>query len=213
MNKFRKLCVLLLVIFTISPAQEPPKTMTKVMIKLVEPKPERPFDAQGKTLWRAGTKYARVEEAPDTETGIHGLLIINEPDAWMINLFQKSGRHMVDTGPTFNARLPIFNAQPISTVKIAELEFGRELDFFTKNNVKPESETTNGTTTQRYDVTIDDRKLSLWTGAESKKPLRVSLVHGDQTQTFEYVSYQDNLEFDPSLFRPPIGIAVIEPKQ
>jgi outer membrane lipoprotein-sorting protein len=214
MNKFGKLCVLLLVIFTItiSAAQEAPKTMAKVTIKLVEPRPERPFDAQGKTLWRAGTKYARVEEAPDTGKGIHGLLIINEPDAWMINLFQKSGQHMVDTGPTFNARLPIFNARPVSTAKIAELEFGRELDFFTKNNAKPESETTNGTTTNRYEVTIDGRTLILWTGAESKKPLRVSLVHGEQTQTFEYVSYQDNLEFDPSLFRPPTGVAVIEPK-
>jgi hypothetical protein len=116
---------------------------------------------------------------------------------------------MVDTGPTFNAHLPIFNARPISTEKITELEFGRELEFFTKNNAKQNE--ANGT--NRYEVTIDDRKLILWTGAESKKPLRVSLVHGDQTQTFEYVSYQDNLEFDPSLFRPPTGIAVAEPKR
>ena len=101
MNDLYKLISSLMFVLLIAPAQEVPKTMTKITTKVVEPKPTSSFLAQGKTMWRAGTKYARIEEAPDTANGIHGLLIVNEPDAWMINLFEKSGRHMVDPGPTF----------------------------------------------------------------------------------------------------------------
>src|SRR5712691_13067681 len=104
--------------------QELPATMTKITTRIIEPKmnPDS-FFAQPKTLWRAGTKYARVAEAADPQHQIHGLVIVNEPDVWMVNLFDKSGTHMVDTGPTFNAHLPIFEASS----GVAGFEFGREL--------------------------------------------------------------------------------------
>jgi hypothetical protein len=64
--------------------------------------------AQPKVMYRAGTKYCRVEEAEDSQNKIHGLFIVDEPDAWMINLYDKLARHVVDPGPTFNCKLPIF---------------------------------------------------------------------------------------------------------
>src|SRR5438067_12389841 len=112
MNKFCKLSVSLLVagsfLISLAQSQEAPRTMTKVTTKIVEPKPEPgSFSAQAKTVWRAGKKYARTAEAPDSQNHIHGLAIINEPDAWMINLFDKSARHLVDPGPSFNVHLPV----------------------------------------------------------------------------------------------------------
>src|SRR6202022_269103 len=151
MNDLYKLISSLMFVLLIAPAQEVPKTMTKITTKVVEPKPTSSFLAQGKTMWRAGTKYARIEEAPDTANGIHGLLIVNEPDAWMINLFEKSGRHMVDPGPTFNPRLPVFDATTGASPKVMELEFGREFEFFTKNNAKQSTEV-NDKPTELYEV-------------------------------------------------------------
>ena len=131
----------------------------------------------------------------------------------MINLFDKSGRHMVDTGPTFNAHLPIFEASPGAKSRVAELEFGRELEFFGQNNARRlPSEVINGKPSERQDLTLSDTRLVLWTDAQSKRPVRVSLIQGKQIQTVEYVSYEDNLKFDPSLFQPPAGIAFQESK-
>jgi hypothetical protein len=91
-------------------AQQPPKVMTKVEVFLEGPDvPAGSFATKPKVMYRAGTRYCRIEEALDAENGIHGLAITNEPDAWMVNLVTKSGKHMVDPGPKFNCHLPIFN--------------------------------------------------------------------------------------------------------
>ncbi len=193
--------------------QEPPRTMTKISTRALEPRPKTgSFSAQAKTLWRAGTKYARIAEAPDPPNRIHALVVVNEPDAWVINLFDKSGRHIVDPGPTFNTHVPIFEAAPGAKTKMAEVEFGRELEFFTQNNARHSpGEAVNGRPTERYEVTIGDNRFVLWTDTHSKKPVRVSCIQGNQTQTFEYLAYEE-LKFDPSLFQPPAGIAIQDSK-
>lgn len=90
-------------------SQETPKTMTKISIRGVEPAPNpESFEAQPKIFWRAGTRYARIAESSDPQKRIHGLVIIKEPDIWMINLFDNSGRHMIDPGPSLNVHIPVF---------------------------------------------------------------------------------------------------------
>jgi hypothetical protein len=76
------------------------------------------------------------------ENKIHGLLIGNEPDAWMINLESMTGRHIVDSGPTFNCRLPIFS--PLGKndgpdLLTNDLQFGRELEFLEKLGASPQA--------------------------------------------------------------------------
>lgn len=85
--------------------------MTKVVVRLESSDvPKGSFAAQPKTMYRAGTRYCRIEELPDTEHGIHGLVVINEPDAWMINLLTKTAQYEADPGPTFICRLPVLSA-------------------------------------------------------------------------------------------------------
>jgi len=195
-------------------SQEVPRTMTKITTKIIEPKPESgSFEAQEKVWWRAGTKYARVAEAPDPKNHIHGLAIIKEPDVWMINLFEKSGRHSIDPGPTFNVHLPIFPEPSGNKMKVNELEFGNEVEFFQKNDAKQTSgELLDGKTTIRHDLILGDIRVVLWTDAKSKKPVRISLVQSAQRETIAYVAYDDELVFDPTLFLPPTGIAVVDSK-
>jgi hypothetical protein len=65
------------------------------------------FSAKPKTFWRASNLYCRIDEEPDPERGIHGRMVINEPDAWLVNLADNSAKHLLDRGPTFNFRLHI----------------------------------------------------------------------------------------------------------
>src|SRR5260370_15038215 len=99
-----------LLLVSASLCQETSKTMTMFTTRLVEQKSiPGSFSSEAKTCWRAGTKYARVAEAPDARNRIHELVVVSEPDVWIINLFDKSGKHIVDSGPTFEAELPIFD--------------------------------------------------------------------------------------------------------
>lgn len=214
MNKRRlwsSLSAVLGFVLVSSAAQSPesPKTMMKISTRVLEPKPESgSFAAQSRTLWRAGTKYARVAEPPDAQNHVEALIIINEPEAWMINLVDMSGKHIVDPGPSLDVHLPIFQDISVST-KVKDLEFGRELEFFSKNGAQgSEGEPINGMATERYDITIENSKIVLRTDVKSKKPLRVSLVEGGQTKTIEYLSYDDDLAFNPLLFQPPAGILI-----
>lgn len=193
-----------------APCQEMPKTMVKLSMRLIEPEPEAgSFAAQPRVLWRADTKYARIAEAPDLENHIHGLTILNEPDIWMINLSDKSGKHIVDRGPSLDVHLPIFPAPAGVKMKLRELEFGKELEFFAINGATVSvGEVLKGKPAERHELTMSGRKLILWTDTASKKPVRISMTFSGQTQTVEYVSYEDGLPFDPSLFQPPAGLTL-----
>lgn len=194
--------------------QETPKTMTKITTRLISPKSAPgSFSGQAKTCWRAGTKYARVAEALDSHNHIHELVVVHEPDVWIINLFDNSGKHIVDSVPPFDAELPIFDMPEGSKAKLNKLEFGREMDFVVKNGARlSPGGSFQGKPTARYDLTVDGYKLTLWTNIKTKVPVRISLADGRQTQTIEYLAYDDGLSFDPSLFRPPAGITLTESK-
>ena len=150
-------------------------------------------------------------QAQGVNVHIHGLAVISEPDAWMINLFDKSAKHMVDHGPTLDVHLPIFPSTTDTKTKLDGLEFGNEVEFLTKNNATRASDKAiGGNATERYDLRVGSSKVTLWTDAQSKKPLRISQTKDMHTETFEYLSYEDNLAFDPSLFRPPSGLTIEE---
>ena len=171
--------------------QDVPKTMLRMSTRRLEPRPvPGSFAAQARTLWRAGTKYGRVDEPRDVPNRIQRLTIINEPDAWVINLADKSGRHMVDRGPSFEVHLPIFT-DSMASPNLKELEFGRELEFFANKGAPAlAGEAIDGKATERYETTVGNRTIVLRTYSESKKPARVSLVGGAQTETIEYLWYR-----------------------
>ena len=191
-----------------SPCEELPKSMRKISTRVIEPKMDPgSFAAQPKVAWRAGNRYARIAEAPDPGARIYVLSIINEPDVWLINLYDKSGKHILDTGPTTNAHIPIF-PPAWGVAEFKELEFGREVLFFTKSHAaRSEGEVIKGAATERNKVTVGSASAILWTGLKSKAPVRISLTNGEQTMTIDYLVYED-LPFDASLFQPPPGIRI-----
>src|SRR5712692_8492024 len=85
-----------------------PEKMVRIVTRDATPGIDpQSFAALPKTLYRVGNARGRVEEMPDAARGVHGLIVVNEPDGWIVNLHDKSGRHVVDPGPSLIFRAPI----------------------------------------------------------------------------------------------------------
>jgi len=111
-----------------------PKQMVKVVIEDQSPSlPKGDFAALPKTIYRYQSGFGRIEEANDVANNIHGLIVINEPDSWMVDLSTREGIHAVDQKEPFVVRMPVFAgyAQQSSFPReLLGLEFGCEAAFF-----------------------------------------------------------------------------------
>lgn len=195
--------------------QQSPEVMTRLAVKLESPEvPEGSFAAQPKIMFRAGAGYCRTEEVPDPEHGIHGLMILNDPDAWMVNLLTKTARHFVDPGPTFNCHLPIFQGEQVKSAAdiknpLLELEFGQELGYFKGKGATPkEGPVLRDKPTTVYAVDIGDSQLFLFTAGTPERPWALARKHGNANEIFCYGTYEQ-FPFDPKLFAKP-GYVKIE---
>jgi hypothetical protein len=193
--------------------------MTKMQVQLQSPDvPADSFAAKPKVMYRAGSQYCRIEEQPDPTQGIHDMMIISEPDAWMINLATMSGKHMVDPGPSFNCRLPIFadiaaNLPEEERKQILGLEFGLELEFFKAKGATPHSGgIQQGQQTTAYMLSFGESKLALFTYGTPERPLSAAWLRGEKHEIFWYSGY-GQLDFDRKLFEKPNDVKIEEFKQ
>lgn len=217
---FRRSCVFALVLGAPLLAQEAPQTMTKIVVRLeATDVPADGFAAKPKTMYRAGMGYCRIEELPDEKNGIHGLMIINEPDTWMVNLFTKTAQHVPDPGPTFNCRMPIFvfgeevkSGQDMNKPMMG-LEFGRELAYFEARKAKAtEGPVLQGKSTTAYITKVGDSQLLLFTVGAPEHPWAIVRQHGDAREMYWYTTYE-KLPFDSRLFDKPSDVKIEEAKQ
>lgn len=199
-------------------AQQSPKTMTKVEVILQSADaPAGSFAAKPKVIYRAGNRYCRIEEAPDPDHDIHGVVIINEPNFWMVNLATKTAQHGVDPGPSFNCRLPLFANQVLKLPenegkKLGELEFGQEMEFFQKNGVTPQKgPLLQSKDTRVYRMAIGDSSVALFTYGTPERPLSVAWRHGDENVIYWYSGF-GQLDFDVTLFSKPEHVKVEDTK-
>ena len=194
-------------------SQEDPTTMMRIATRIIDPIPDPgSYEGEPKICWRAGARYARIAEAADPQHQIHALVVINEPNIWMVNLFNRTGRHIVDPGPSLNVHLPVFQTLGGEQAELMGLEFGVESEFFAKYHARLSSENLKGKIVERHEMVIRGGRLVLWTDPKSGKPTRISLIRGGAIQTIEYVAYENDLAFDISVFQPPEGIAMKDSK-
>jgi hypothetical protein len=176
--------------------------------------PAGAFAGKPKTMWRASNSYCRSDEEPDPERGLHLRTIMNEPDAWLVDLANSRAKHMVDPGPTFNCRLPIFAFDmAMFRGKIGELEYGHELDFFQKNGAKqvdgPKLESFKAT---YYELTIDGMVLTLVERVDIHVPILIGLIQGQKVTQVKYLLWEDDVPFQKDLFAKPMGVTMEEAK-
>ena len=168
------------------------------------------FAALPKDLFRIGSGKMRVEEAVDAVNGIHGVSVSDEPDIWMANLYNHTGQHVVDPGPTFFAHAPVFGK--ILPGKLLDLEFGCESDFITDNDLKPvRMETVGGVAydVYRFEQGSDAIEILRRPGADA--PAYARYYHESALQVaIRYELYASGLPDDPTLWAPPSGIHYAE---
>jgi hypothetical protein len=198
--------------------QSLPEAMTRMSVRLESPGVRsESFAAQPKVMYRAGNGYCRTEELPDPEHGIHALMILNEPDAWTVNLLTKTAQHFVDPGPTFSCHLPIFRGEQVKSATdmknpLLELEFGQELGYFKgKGATRREGPVLRDKPTTVYAVDIGDSQLFLFTTGRPERPWAVARKRGNVNEIFWYGTYEQ-LPFDQKLFAKPEGVKVEEVK-
>jgi len=168
-------------------------------------------------MYRGGNGYCRTEELPDPEHGIYGLMIINEPEIWMVNLLNKTAQHYVDSGPTFNCRMPMFRGDEVKSAAdlknpLLELEFGQEIAYFKGKGATPkEGPVLRDKPTNVYTSEVGDSQLFLFTTGTPERPWAVARQHGNTREIFWYGTYEQ-LPFDPKLFAKPVDVKVEEAK-
>jgi hypothetical protein len=191
-----------------------PTKMTNMIVQMSGTDiPAESFAAKPKVYWRASNQYCRIDEEPDPKNGIHGRMIINEPDVWLINLADSTAKHMVDTGPTFNCRLPIFATdQETAKSKLGELEFGRELEFFQANGATSVEGPKLEFEAKYYELTIGDSVLKLVERADIHAPLLIALIRGEKVLQARYLLWDDQVPFKADLFAKPTGVTIEELK-
>ena len=198
------------------PPAPPPKTMTKLVVRLESAEVKLgSYAAQPRTFYRASTSYCRVEEADDPDNDRRGVVIMNEPHIWVVNLVSGQARHLVSPGAT-RCRMPIFTVEEVKAAPdlrqpLLDLEFGRELEYFKKKAGQPEAgPVLHDKPTNSYNVKLDNAELLLYSGGTPEVPLVVILKKGASQYTYAYDSYSQ-LPFDGKLFSKPEGVKIREP--
>ncbi|MDD2709012.1 MAG: hypothetical protein PHV34_13585 [Verrucomicrobiae bacterium] len=191
----------------------PETEMVKVVYRVVYPdSPAGAFRAQPRTLYRYGDRCGRTEEMPDVLLKVHGLIIVNEPNIWMINLANKTGRHVIDPGPTYRFYSPIIPPDAKDKpMRFPDFEVGREIQFMKGRGVEPLERMVDGKKHLVYDCQIEKLLLRLMCHPVSKTPLKTMVFEDGRLVTvLQYDDYQTGLTVDKNLFEPPSGIQIAE---
>jgi len=172
-----------------------------------------PFLATPRKIWRVGRTYMRAEEELNMSTGARTLMIVNEPDYWLINRDTFTGQHGVDNGPTYNTIAPVLSKfAAIYSDSLRSFELCREKKFFENRKAQSLSKKTiDGVLCDSYELKFEDITLSLFLRVDNGNPKLVSVArNGETALTVYYDEYQSDMKPDFSLFRPPAGTTITE---
>jgi hypothetical protein len=190
----------------------PAKLVHLVTVDVTPGVPAASFGAQPRVMYRIGSDRVRIEEAPDVPNGIHGIVVMAEPNIWMANLYDRTGKHIVDPGPTFYAKAPIFYGTPGLSSKLTDLEFGCEADFIAANASTPvRSEQIAGSRFDVYRVDGGTDAVEILERSGTSVPSFVRYYQqGKLVEAIRYDLYVTGLPNDPALFVPPAGVQYSE---
>ncbi|HEX9451085.1 MAG TPA: hypothetical protein VF934_06695 [Burkholderiales bacterium] len=164
------------------------------------------FDAQTKKVWRIGKDYLRFEDAPNPQTKIHGLIIVAEPDIWIVDRNTNQAQHTVDPGPNYKIHFPLFASE--TSEKLRGLEFGSELEYFHDNNAKElPAEEVDGFKCRVYRLEMDDRDVTLFVKTDDT-PMQVVVKSPEYEYALRFLRYDPNRKPDKSLFQLPPGVQI-----
>jgi hypothetical protein len=192
-------------------AQCSPPKLLRIVTQDVSPGvPAGSFATQPKTVYRLGKTYARVEEADDREHKIHGLIVVNSPDSWMVNLAEGTGRHAHDPDRDSKVRMPVLEPSMFSgslPPEMLKLEIGCEVGFFNSWKSPVAVLKTPGGNKIKQAFGIGDFMLILMRDSSSGPPEMLVLFRKDEiVLALKYLSYEEVTQPDMKLFAKPDGV-------
>jgi hypothetical protein len=169
------------------------------------------FDAKPRSLYREGAKHSRLEEQQDDKNMVHGLAVINEPNIWMANLYDRTGRHIVDPNPAQTTQAEVFPDDRISP-KILALEFGCEAAFVAANApTVSRSETIDGVALDIHRVTDGAEAVEILTKPGAATPSFARYYRSDKlVWAIRYDLYDVAAVPDADMFTAPKGVKYVE---
>ena len=196
------LSVLVILLLGLAASARAEEKMLYVEFHLVAPQSQNAaMDKMTRKMWRLGTKYLRFEDVPNLEARTHALVIVAEPDLWMVDRTNKSGRHALDPGPTYRVRFPILSQE--TSPRLKELEFGHEVEFFTANKARElPAQTIEGAQFRALALPLDDRDLTLYLRSDGR-PFQLTVKAGQVEYSIRITRYLPDLPPDLKLFEPP----------
>lgn len=176
--------------------------------------PEDSFGARPKVIHRIGDKYARIEEELNKQTNLQLLIVTKFPDTWMVNLFDKTGKHIVDSDPKGKVHFPIFptDGMPTSFSSIlGKLEFGKEVDFFDSFKSPCEPFRPSGQELVKQYVGAEGWGVALIRKSSTSSPMMLFLFKNSEiVAAFKYLDYQILEQPNYTLFEQPKDIKFAE---
>jgi hypothetical protein len=169
------------------------------------------FDAQPKSLYREGARHSRLEEQQDDKNRVHGLAVIDEPNIWMANLYDRTGRHIIDPNPALTTRASVFADDRISP-KILDLEFGCEAAYVAAKAPRVDrSETIDGVTLDIHRVTDGTEAVEILTKPGVFTPSFARYYRSEKlVWAIRYDLYEVGAAADPDMFTAPKGVKYVE---
>lgn len=197
--------IALLFLFPPLAAQAADNKMLYVEYRLVGKQiAEGSFDALAKKVWRIGDNYLRFEDAPNPQTKVHGLIIVAEPDIWIVDRNTNQAQHTVDPGPNYKIHFPLFASE--TSEKLRALEFGRELDYFHENDAKTlPAQDVDGFRCKLLRLEIDDREVTLFLKTNDT-PLQIVVKSPEVEYAMRFLRYEPDRKPDKLLFQLPPGV-------
>lgn len=187
-----------------------PKTMTKMVIRDISHFVEKDsFHSKPKTLYRCGVQYARLEAPLNPEKNSQVLVVVKEPDIWMIDQVSKTGQVLKDAEGEFH--VPVWSGVTIPP-PLQGLEYGQEFIFFKKYKASKTGPVTLGTIAcDRYHLIRSQYQVVLLARQGKEIPVELQILEDGKTIMDDfYDSYETALPFDPSLFRVPDGVKMAD---
>ena len=189
----------------------PPKLVHIVTTEITPSLDPTAFDRLPKNFFREGDNHLRLEEQQDDANKVHGLAVISEPNIWMANLYDRTGRHIVDPNPRAVTTAAVFPDDRISS-RILDLEFGCEAAFVSANAPKVErTETVAGVPFAVHKFIDGKAAVEILLKAGDPGPAFARYYRDDKiVWELRYDLYEVGSVADSDMFTAPKGVKYVE---
>lgn len=188
-----------------------PEKLFRATIRNISPGlPAADRGAQPRHLWRLGSTFLRSEEQPDPVRGDQILMIVAEPDIWVINLAAGVGQHTVDPGPDLVVHAPILPIGPDMPPVLRTLEYGCEPAFVAQHAPRPQQLVKWGAIQASvHAAAFGEHTVVFLMDQRRNQPIMVSyLRQGRPVFVVRYDNYRPGLPPQVGLFQPPKNIRI-----